>query len=365
MCLIYIVLMFEFIKKRKLIITLFAILLILLLLLAFPLQDSFHSNIGYIRPVYIKDYNIYDVYYNDNGYLLIIMEYTNDPEPIYYYDDDKKRYIKFNAKTDLRQYVNIYKLKTEYKQSIKLKINNKEIYIKINKYPVFKNDIIFSTLVKNENDYVIQWIEFHKRIGVSRFVIYDNSENDTLEQLLKPRIDNNEVCLIKWPYQYWSGKMAPLAQIAQMNHSLYAFQNCRLIGFFDIDEYINMQVRSTLPEIFDHLISKKNINTKTIPGFKLYSKFFYNTNRLKTDGYKFLNITTCGDIIKDSRTKNFIIPKNVATISDPHLIIDGPKEFIVDENLMYFNHYSFLNKPDFPGLDEYLEDDSIKLHLNF
>ena len=37
-----------------------------------------------------------------------------------------------------------------------------------------------STLVKDEDKYIKQWIEFHLNIGIKRFIIYDNSNKNTL-----------------------------------------------------------------------------------------------------------------------------------------------------------------------------------------
>ena len=45
---------------------------------------------------------------------------------------------------------------------------------KINIYPNFKDEIIMSTIVKDEDNIIVQWIEYHKLLGINRFIIYDN-----------------------------------------------------------------------------------------------------------------------------------------------------------------------------------------------
>ena len=42
------------------------------------------------------------------------------------------------------------------------------------KYPELKDEIIMSTLVHNEDNYIKQWIIYHLNIGINRIIIYDN-----------------------------------------------------------------------------------------------------------------------------------------------------------------------------------------------
>ena len=58
----------------------------------------------------------------------------------------------------------------------------------MNKYPEFNNEIVFSTIVKNEDQYIRQWIDYHYHLGVSRFIIYDNSDQYNLGNLLNEYI---------------------------------------------------------------------------------------------------------------------------------------------------------------------------------
>ena len=77
---------------------------------------------------------------------------------------------------------------------------------------MIKNEIIMSTMVLNEDNYIIQWIKFYLNLGVTRFIIYDNAgindnasyhsieDRSDLPNLLKDYIKNNIVILIKWPF---------------------------------------------------------------------------------------------------------------------------------------------------------------------
>jgi hypothetical protein len=298
---------------------------------------------NYCIPNYIKEYNIYDIFYNDNGDLILILPSESSPPFIKYIDHGKQFDFKLHICPHNHTY--IYSLHTEYKKNIELQIHDKYITTHVNTYPRFENEIIMSTIVKNEDDYIEQWIEFHKNIGVSRFVIYDNSENYQLGKRLEPYILNKTVVLIKWSYPYRLPISGISGQTTQQNHSIYAFQRSKYIGLFDIDEYINLQIDRTLPEFFEEYIKKNNIDEKLISSFRLLNKFFFNPHRLPSDPPKFLRIFNCHPITKQGYEKNFVIAKNVRTFS-VHMVTDGLPMHTVDEKIAFFNHYFFLNKYD-------------------
>lgn len=54
-------------------------------------------------------------------------------------------------------------------------------------------------IVKNEANYLKEWIEFHRLIGVDHFYLYNNNSTDLLEVALNPYIRKGIVTLIDWP----------------------------------------------------------------------------------------------------------------------------------------------------------------------
>ena len=322
---------------------------------------------NYIQPTHIKEYNIYDIYYNDNGNIIIIMPPEQVPPlKIQYYDDEK--YYDFQLYNCPHKHTYIYYLETPYKKNIELVINK---FIKLNipnlnKYPEFNNEIIYSTIVKDEDNYIKQWIDFHFNLGVSRFIIYDNSDKYNLGNILNDYILKKIVILIKWSYPYRLEISGISRQTTQQNHSIYAFQNCKYIGLFDIDEYVNIQYKNiqnksinNINDFFENLIIENNIDVNTISSFRLLNKFFYNPHNLPTDNNNFLKIINCDNIRKNGHEKNFVIPKNLKTFA-VHMVTDGLPMYTVDETFIYFNHYYFLNKGNYRGLNQTdITDDSI------
>lgn len=299
-------------------------------------------------PIHINIYKIYDIFYNGK---LIIIRPAEYPLDIYYNN------IKMNVYICPHQHTYIYTLKTDYLPSIVLTINSQPITTHVNVYPEFKNEIILSTLVKNEDNYIKQWIQFHMRIGITRFIIYDNSDSNTLSMFLHEYIEKKQVILILWNVPYTLPISGISGQTTQQNHSIYAFSKSKYIGLMDIDEYVNMQQHNNIHSFFDDMIQQNKINTKQIGSFTIRNKFFYNPNNLPTDGTNFLNVFNC-DTITKGHEKNFVIPQNVKTFS-VHRVTDGRPMFILNEKDVFFNHYVFLNKPDRGKINTNIIDKSI------
>ncbi len=294
-----------------------------------------------MQPVNIKKYHIYDIYHNDNNELIIIQPFSHKLLDIKYVGLSN---IKFKIEICPHWHTCIYisKKSIEYKQTIKLNINGQLIETCVNKYPEFNGEIIMSTLVKGEDEYIKQWILFYLNLGIDRFIIYDNSRSNTLQKVLQKYIDKKKVVLIRWsfPYQLFS---FPDAQTTQQNHSIYAFKNSKYIGLFDVDEYINIQNDKNIKTFLKELIIDEKVNANSIGSFKLLSKPFFNPYNQPENDFEFLKIYYCGQIIKKGYEKNFVLPKNVSTFS-VHMITKGKPMYTVSSEKIYINHYLFLNK---------------------
>ncbi len=354
------------------------------------------NNKNIYNPIFIKSYDIYDVLYNDRNQIIIISPAENNPLEIKYIgtnsintssdssnlsnSSDLEYYKKFNLEICPHNHTFIYYCSVYlYEPEIFLEINGKKIKTKVNKYPEFIDEIIMSTIVKNEDNYIIQWIEYHRKLGINRFIIYDNKSSTTpikkknktllkvpsnLQRVLTNYISEGIVVLINWPYEYMLLKSGISGQTTQQNHSIYAFNKCKYIGLFDIDEYLNPQTKQiNIDKIFDGIINKNNINIKNIGSFVIKCKLFFNPKNLPTDGYNFFKIYDADLITLEGREKNFVIPQNVKTFA-VHTITSGKESFIIDYKILYFNHYFFLNKKQRGLHKTKYTDNTIKRILN-
>ena len=113
---------------------------------------------------------------------------------------------------------------------------------------LFENEVALVLIMKNESRYIKEWLEYHYRIGVDKFYIYDNDSEDRSELLrvLEPWIQSGIVDL-----ETISGvrRQMPAYNDAILNHRF----DCRYMGFLDADEFIYVKNGKTLPEFLkDH-----------------------------------------------------------------------------------------------------------------
>jgi hypothetical protein len=290
-----------------------------------------------------EDNLIYDIFHNTKNNLVVISPTESEALNISY----KGAGFKLIKCPHNHTYIYISSTEVEYKELIDININGKSVNIRINKYPEFKNQIIMSTMVLGEDKYVRQWIQFHLKLGIEHFIIYDNStSSNSLINVLEDYIDQNIVTLIKWPYKYRLEISGISGQTTQQNHSIYAFNNSKYIGFFDIDEYLNLQSGNDVALYLDATIKSNNLDPKNICAFEVKNKFFHNPHNLPDDGFNFLKIFNCETVRLSGAQKNFLIPSNVESYSVHEVTRQksGTSKFELDPQDIYFNHYLFLNK---------------------
>lgn len=317
-------------------------------------------------PNAIPEYDIYDILYTGDKRLVIVMPAEHDAIDVklLLYQD----VINFKLERCPEKHVYVYtsEYAVEYSETVKLLINGREIETAVSKYPEFKDEIIMSTLVKGEDDCIVQWIEFYLHQGVSRFIIYDNSDESTLCDVLRAYIDKGQVLLIRWNYIYRRPISGFSAQQTQQTHSIHAFRSSKYIGMFDVDEYLNLQKDGDIDTFFKDIINKQGLNVEEIGAFQLLSRQFYNPNKLDISGNKFLEIFNCDPVRLHYQEKCFAIPRNV-NIFCVHKITSGKKLHKISPDDGYFNHYWYLSKKqrECPPADTIGTDDSILKHLKY
>jgi hypothetical protein len=230
-----------------------------------------------------------------------------------------------------------------------------------------------STLVKNEDNIIRTWVDFHLRLGVDKIIIYDNkcspesnknniitnytlipqvfSYKSSLIDLLADYIISEKVIIINWPYAYTLNISGNSCQTTQQTHSCHVFRTARWIGLLDVDEFVNIQqpeimLESGIKQFLDGVILESDISRTRIGGIQFRNKFFYNPDKLPVDDGRFLRITSCaGEVLSKGREKCFVIPVNILTFS-VHTITLGGKLIKLPPKFGYFNHYIYLNKSD-------------------
>ncbi|CAA2982440.1 Hypothetical predicted protein [Olea europaea subsp. europaea] len=116
------------------------------------------------------------------------------------------------------------------------------------------------TMVYNVAKFLKEWVLYHSKIGVEKFLLYDNGSDDNLakvvEELVKEGFD------VKTYFWFW-----PKTQEAGFSHSsVYAKNACTWMMFIDVDEFVYSPSWHDSPRpsksMLQSLISPEKVSTK-------------------------------------------------------------------------------------------------------
>lgn len=96
-------------------------------------------------------------------------------------------------------------------------------------------------IAKNEGPYFEEWIEWHRRMGVEKFYIYDNESTDNTKEVLKPYIESG---LVEYTYREGKKQQVPVYADCLDRHRFDA----RWIAVIDLDEFIVPVKDATIPD---------------------------------------------------------------------------------------------------------------------
>lgn len=164
------------------------------------------------------------------------------------------------------------------------------IFIKINKIigykPKFKT--LLCTIAKNENKYILEFIQHYKKLKFDKIIIYDNNEikGENFSDILKNDIENNFVKIVNI-----RGLKTP--QKKALEHC-YKYNNYdyEWIAFYDIDEYLYLLNYSYINDF----LSSANFNKcqSIIINWVYYGdndKIFYEAKPLEERFVNSVNLT--------------------------------------------------------------------------
>ena len=129
-------------------------------------------------------------------------------------------------------------------------------------------NIAIAAIFKGEDQYLREWIEFHRIVGVEHFFLYDNGDSESSRNILKPYTEAGIVTYI--PFPEFDEKILR-SSYGRRNFSRLSMQNLamgdcvinyssrfRWLLKIDIDEFLYpLPPHETLPEVFSLLDSEK------------------------------------------------------------------------------------------------------------
>jgi len=103
-------------------------------------------------------------------------------------------------------------------------------------------------ILKNEAPYLLEWLAFHRAVGVSDFLLYDHGSDDGSRDLLRCLAAAG---LLRWVD--WDGR-SEAPQTDAYNEALTANRIAtRWVAYLDLDEFLVPKQVSSLPELLSAL----------------------------------------------------------------------------------------------------------------
>ena len=99
-----------------------------------------------------------------------------------------------------------------------------------------KRKVVAICMVKNEESYLLEWIAYHRLMGVNGFLIFDNDSTDKTPEILSAMHEAGVVCAVPWPTVHPYEKQQ-ISAFANGIRALQAAKASEWAGFLDVDEF--------------------------------------------------------------------------------------------------------------------------------
>jgi hypothetical protein len=172
--------------------------------------------------------------------------------------------------------------------------------------------VALAAIVKDEEDYIVDWICYHTSIGVDHFFVYDNGSTDRTRDLLIKFVNGGLVTLISWPMRG--------GQVDAYSHAIKLLSgNTEWLGFLDVDEFLVMHQHQ---EVYE-LLSSLDADQLLLP----WRNFPYSGHNSAPGGATLENFCWAYRIAPGAVTqvKHFVRPEMVTQVTAHFSFIKGDR----------------------------------------
>jgi hypothetical protein len=115
------------------------------------------------------------------------------------------------------------------------------------------NFISICSIFRNEADYLKDWIEFHQKIGVEKFILYNDHSTDHFMDVLSPFISNQTVSLIDHKDTTGARQMTSYA-----HYVVHFDKDSVWSAYIDVDEFL-YPTKDSLPQTLKNKNNQKAV----------------------------------------------------------------------------------------------------------
>jgi hypothetical protein len=153
-------------------------------------------------------------------------------------------------------------------------------------------------IIKNENEYLEEWLAHYRGLGVDKFFIYDNNSSTPITS------SDDDVDVILWKNEKFGSQNNAYLNCCK------TYSSFDYIGFFDTDEFYYSKTMNIKTDI-NNLTEKFGDFNGLAIYWRMYGKTKpYFTERQPIINYKQYHV--------NDHIKSFLTPKSVIKFNDPH-----------------------------------------------
>jgi len=200
---------------------------------------------------------------------------------------------------------------------------------KLDKNPYFPDSagqkfyIAVAAIFKGEDEYLREWVEFHRLVGVDHFFLYDNGDSSASRAILEPYVTEGLVTYIPFPefdeksirsrYGKDQFKKLSMQNLAYGDCARMYGKYCRWLIKIDLDEFIYpLKPFQNLSEAF------KQFDKPDIKGFSVRAWRFGPSGKTERSGLPVIETYTMRNPKPDKNWKVVGKGKHVSTVSCYH-----------------------------------------------
>ena len=180
-------------------------------------------------------------------------------------------------------------------------------------------------IMKNEGAYIKEWIDFHLKVGVEHFYIYNNDSTDNMLEVLKPYVEAGKATVIDFPGR----KM----QIPAYYDAMDRFRNeAKYIAVIDGDEFLMpVQKGKLLAEVVDEILAKDRFAGAVAVNWRMYGS---SGHEKKPEGGVLKNFLYRAkeDGPWNNHVKQIVNPRMVYKFYHPHCVLFSLIHHSIDED---------------------------------
>ncbi|MDJ0555858.1 MAG: glycosyltransferase family 92 protein [Microcoleaceae cyanobacterium MO_207.B10] len=205
-------------------------------------------------------------------------------------------------------------------------------------------------IMKNEGHYLVEWLEFHKLVGVERFYLYNNNSTDNTLDILDAYTERGEVILHDWPLQ-------ENQQSEAYTHCLEHYKTeTEWIAFIDLDEFLFPTEKNNLQEVLEEFVEYPGIGVNWLnfgpSGHEKQPKGLQIENYTRRSKASFPGNKHIKSIVRPEKTiaplnpHQFSYIDGLLAVAENYQEINGFKTEIHSVEKLRINHYTTRSKEE-------------------